>query len=159
MDWEVSMALENWPFNRGVGVGAVTEPAKATARPVWPWGNPDSPTGPYTSGRPSPFCVLLRVFRVYVIINTMPLISFLYKVTWGVKAGKVYMFTTDIIIRILLISCLKAKMWNCSYTEGHCMEELGKVPGSGSQVPWYQACQRDLWITEVASHALKNMER
>lgn len=69
------------------------------------------------------------------------------------------MFTTDIIIRILLISCLKAKMWDCSYTEDYCMEELDKGPGSGSQVPWYQACQRDLWITEVASHALKNMER
>lgn len=27
------------------------------------------------------------------------------------------------------------------------MEELEKGPGNGSQVPWYQACQRDLWIT------------
>lgn len=40
VDWEVSMGLENWPFNSFVGVGAVTEPAKATARPGVAVGKP-----------------------------------------------------------------------------------------------------------------------
>lgn len=44
--WEVSMGLENWPFNRGIGVGVATEPAKATARPGVAVGKPDSHTGP-----------------------------------------------------------------------------------------------------------------
>lgn len=160
------VGLENWPFDHGVGVGAVVQQAsKERLRlPRCVGGENQIITqGPCIRGTtcvyglPTPFCTLPSLSRLCKKHSAQchaVHIAFVLS-HCGTKGRKdLYVHLRYNISSVLLVSHLNLKMWNYSYTEGHCTEGPEKIPGNRNKFLQYQTRQRGLWVTAIA---LRNM--